>query len=658
MGMLVSYLSRHMTGLILFPCILLAAIVSYDSMNAYSTMKQAEHDKTDAIASYEVLALVHELQKERGYSAGFLGSEGGQLGLELRQQRRATDSALDIVVNSQSRKRVGSQFGNKVEAMLTELKNINSVRSRVDTLNIELSNALGYYTRINSLGIELVNIAGKLSEDPKVIDYLFAIAALSLVKESAGIERAVLANVLGANNFPDNLRRRHIGLLVKQEVFLEEAMQLAPEETLKKWRDLMRANEFKQVEDIRNKVSSLNSDFGISAAQWFQVATTRIDILRKGEEQGLQTALALAEQNRSKAFTILVVELITLFVGLAVTFLVVAMIRRRNEQSLLIAKGIREVIDNRDLADEIPVLLSDEIGQSAENINLMTRRFSKDLHDIQEGSQKISVATDETHAAIQNNFENIAKQNTRVEMIAAAVEQMSANIQVIAQAIADNAEAAKEVSQQSNTGNNVVVNAVSGMENVARMMEESVESITQLQERVNGISEIVIMIQSIAEQTNLLALNAAIEAARAGEQGRGFAVVADEVRSLASRTQECTVQISTLVEELQHSSTSTSATINDAKEQASSASESTASVQAALQAIVAVAENVEETTDSVSINIQEQCTALEEVNQNVVDIHNKSIEGMTAAQQISIASENISQNVRNTDQLIQQYKTE
>ncbi|NVJ62453.1 MAG: methyl-accepting chemotaxis protein [Gammaproteobacteria bacterium] len=655
MKRIAQFLSRYLTLLVLAPCLLLIGLVLFDVSKATMQVDNSDQDKMNITISKKILELIHEVQKERGMSAGYLGSEGKSFRNRLTNQHTLVDEKFaelkEVVTENSSDERIAG----KIESLVAQLEQRNKIRSEVSALSINLNSALSYYTSANTQGFEIISDLAHSSNNRNSAANLFAIYNFSNAKESSGIERAVVANMLSSKSYPKDLVQRHIQLVSNQNIYLKEALVLGSGNLNSLFKTATDSQEFLRVQSIREKVFAQNA-VDISAEAWFDAATKRIDVLKQTEQNALDQVVNKSEEIKASAIALLTYEIIVMLLGILITWFLIMNLRLRQNQAKGISLGIDKAANQRDLIDEIEILSDDDLGKSAHNINMLTSTFSKDLLDFNFAATGIVEATNETGTAIKNSYDNLQEQRSRVEMIAAAAEEMNANIQVIAESMRSNAETAKQVLVESQNGQGVVTTAVTGIESIAAGMLKAVESIEQLNSRVGGIAEIVSMIQSIAEQTNLLALNAAIEAARAGEQGRGFAVVADEVRNLASRTQECTEQISSLVKELQDSASVTSTSINNGQKEASSVASSTDEIKQALQLIVDQVSKVEETTETISVNITEQCSALEEVTSNINGIYSNATENVAGAEQIGVATANIAKSAMKMIGLIEQYE--
>ncbi|MEE4244513.1 MAG: methyl-accepting chemotaxis protein [Kangiellaceae bacterium] len=656
MQKLTSALSSFTSVLVILPCILLGAVVFYDLSIAIGNLNNAKADATNAELSRALLSTTHELQKERGMSAGFLGSKGQNFRSELPAQRRNTDGQISQLRESSKRWSLDKSNQQLLDQFFARLNDLRSIRNQVDNLSIKLGDALSYYTKTNELSLKTVNTAAVASNNDIISGQLFALLNFTSAKESAGIERAVLANAFGADKFTAALRTRHTALMTKQMVFTEQAINSADETLAPIFNRAIQSSAAKQVQNYRDQAAAKDSGYGVRAQDWFAAATARINDLKQAEAAAIDEIIELANINQGKAISKLVIESIILIAGVLITTALLMIIKLRQKQSNLIGEGIRVALVNKDLADEIEVISHDNLGLTAKQINELTQNFDEDMVRFRDASEEIALATNETGVAIMNSHQNLMKQSERVQTISAAVEEMNANLQSISNSMKEAAVNTKQVNEVSETGQQTVTAAVTRIEQLAEKMTHSGEAINALNERVSGISDMVHLIQSVAEQTNLLALNAAIEAARAGEQGRGFAVVADEVRNLAARTQESTEQISGLVNELQESSKQTSNVISEGIEMAMAVADNAGQLKQSLGEIVSNAQNVDSVTEVVSINIEEQAKALNEVTESIVMIYGQATENVSGAQQIQVASSNIAKLAMQMNAMISSYK--
>ncbi len=309
-----------------------------------------------------------------------------------------------------------------------------------------------------------------------------------------------------------------------------------------------------------------------------------------------------------------------------------------------------------DLTTRLVLQSHDEMGSIARSFNHMAERFSELVSQALDSARHVATSAEELSAVTEQTTQGVTAQQGETEQVATAIHEMSVTVQEVARNAASAAEATRKAQKEADDGQQVVNHAVDTIHRLAGEIEQAVQVINELERSSAEIGSVLDVIQTIAEQTNLLALNAAIEAARAGEQGRGFAVVADEVRTLASRTQESTKEIQSIISRLQGGAHNAVQVMEQTVEHTREGVDSVGHAGKSLRSIIDAVNVISEMNMQIASAAEQQSSVADEINRNVANISLVSEQTAAGATQTASSSAELAQLAEELNRLIGQFR--
>ncbi|KPX06627.1 Methyl-accepting chemotaxis protein [Pseudomonas savastanoi] len=297
-----------------------------------------------------------------------------------------------------------------------------------------------------------------------------------------------------------------------------------------------------------------------------------------------------------------------------------------------------ERVASGDLSRNLKVDRKDELGKLQATIQRMTVSLRELVGGIRDGVTQIASAAEELSAVTEQTSAGVNSQKVETDQVATAMHEMTATVQEVARNAEEASEAAVAADRQARDGERVVNEAIAQIERLASAVGNSSEAMGALKQESDKIGSVLDVIKSVAEQTNLLALNAAIEAARAGEAGRGFAVVADEVRSLAQRTQKSTEEIEALIAGLQSGTQQATTVMDSSRELSTSSVELTRRAGGSLESITKTVSAIQAMNQQIAAAAEEQSATAEEINRSIINVRDVSEQTSAASEETAASS--------------------
>ena len=495
---------------------------------------------------------------------------------------------------------------------------------------MQMSNMREQSDEVDNNWLPSVMAVGEINQD------LLRVRALTMRLLINRDPQALASNESKLNDVKRNLgaaQKRYEALIVlPRERELFDRFQAKEKTYLQHQGEVMALSARNQVPEA---VTELNGEMSQMADELAVTLNELLDLNRSNANQA--TVLArdvFSESRRWVIGMVLVTGVMTIALALLLTRSIVVPL----SQSLKLAEGVAE----GDLTGDIAISGKDEPARLLQALKTMQQSLRDTIRRISESSSQLASASEELSCVTEDATRGLHQQSQEIEQAATAVNQMTAAVEEVASNAVATSEASRESDRIARHGREQVHQTVLSIESLADDVNTNVERVGDLAQKVYGISKVLDVIRAIAEQTNLLALNAAIEAARAGDAGRGFAMVADEVRALAHRTQQSTREIELMIGGIQQGTEEAVSSMQQSNSRAHTTLEVAEAAGVALEDIATAFTQINERNLVIASASEQQAAVAREVDRNLMNIRDLAMQSSAGANQTSAASQELS----------------
>lgn len=406
--------------------------------------------------------------------------------------------------------------------------------------------------------------------------------------------------------------------------------------------DLLSTGKYNDAVSLAERMEPLEEDLGKI------ILDAQLEV-----EEFTQFAASEAQKSRQSAVRLLTVTIVaSLLLGVIISWLIANnLVQRMNTVTSELG-----VIASGDLTSAPEVDGEDEIGQCQQSILKLQQDYKDLLTRVADATDMLASSSEEVSATMLQIAGNIQNQQKETEQISVAMNQMSIAVADVSGSVNSAVESTNKATSEADHGKSLVKSTVDGIEKLARQVEENALVTDELEQDSQNIFTVLDVIKSIAEQTNLLALNAAIEAARAGEQGRGFAVVADEVRTLAGRTQDSTEEINQIIDKLQNGAQKATASMRVSKQQTEEVVEKAVQAGASLDQIAASVSQIDEKSTQIATAAEQQNAVAQNMNDNIHQVNEAAMHNAASVEETTVAGQEIAKIAEELSAMIDHFK--